>query len=346
MLARYLLEDVELHGTVAPRGSKLLLVPRLGQPRRAGLLRPRRLRHRPRQGRARADPVSFGGGRHFCLGAYLARLEARIALTRARRAGPLGRGRPRRPASGCTPSTCAASPPCRPGWRCADGARSSPTPTAAPPSSPAPRPASAPRRRSALAAAGYPVALGARRIDRLEEVAAQIRADGGEAVVHPLDLTDDDSVEAFAEAVAADLGDIEVVVSQRRRGRARARSPRSTPSGSPASSTSTWSARTGSCGRSCPAMVERRRGDIVFVSSDVGGAGRGPSWRRTSPASGASRAWSHALQMELEGTGVRASDRAARPDLERDGQRLGRRRRRRSCSTSGCGGASPGTRTS
>ena len=64
-----------------------------------------------------------------------------------------------------------------------------------------------------LGRAGFPVALGARRTDRLEEVAAHIRADGGEAVVHPLDLTDDDSVAAFANAVQQYLGDIEVVVS-------------------------------------------------------------------------------------------------------------------------------------
>ena len=50
----YLLEDVELHGTIAPAGSKLAARARLGQPRRPGLHRPRPLRPRPRQGRARA----------------------------------------------------------------------------------------------------------------------------------------------------------------------------------------------------------------------------------------------------------------------------------------------------
>ena len=33
-----------------------------------------------------------------------------------------------------------------------------------------------------LAAAGHPVVVGARRVDRLEELAAKIAADGGEAV--------------------------------------------------------------------------------------------------------------------------------------------------------------------
>ncbi|MER6942345.1 SDR family NAD(P)-dependent oxidoreductase, partial [Nocardioides sp. NPDC000441] len=65
----------------------------------------------------------------------------------------------------------------------------------------------------ALATAGLPVALGARRLDRVEEIAAAIRADGGEAVAHPLDVTSDESVAEFAAKAVADLGEIEVVVS-------------------------------------------------------------------------------------------------------------------------------------
>src|SRR4051812_8374542 len=64
-----------------------------------------------------------------------------------------------------------------------------------------------------LAAAGYPVALGARRVEKCEEVVAQIRAEGGESVAHPLDVTDEASVEAFAKAVEKDLGEVEVLVS-------------------------------------------------------------------------------------------------------------------------------------
>ncbi len=80
LLARYLLRDVELHGVVAPQGSKLLLC--LGSANRD-----ERVFSRPtdydifRDGDELAQILSFGGGRHFCLGANLARLEARIALT-------------------------------------------------------------------------------------------------------------------------------------------------------------------------------------------------------------------------------------------------------------------------
>jgi cytochrome P450 len=79
LLARYLLRDVELHGRVAPKGSKLLLC--LGSANRD-----ERVFSRPdeydifRDKDELAQILSFGGGRHFCLGANLARLEARIAL--------------------------------------------------------------------------------------------------------------------------------------------------------------------------------------------------------------------------------------------------------------------------
>ena len=49
-----------------------------------------------------------------------------------------------------------------------------------------------------LAARGFPVALGARRLDKCEELAGQIRADGGEAVALSLDVTSSDSVREFA----------------------------------------------------------------------------------------------------------------------------------------------------
>ncbi len=80
LLARYLLRDVELHGVVAPQGSKLLLC--LGAANRDD-----RVFSRPddydvfRDKDELAQILSFGGGRHFCLGANLARLETRIALT-------------------------------------------------------------------------------------------------------------------------------------------------------------------------------------------------------------------------------------------------------------------------
>lgn len=51
-----------------------------------------------------------------------------------------------------------------------------------------------------LAEAGFRVVLGARRVDRLEAVAEEIRAAGGEAAVYRVDVTSDEEVDALAAA--------------------------------------------------------------------------------------------------------------------------------------------------
>jgi cytochrome P450 len=79
MLARYVAEDVELHGQTVPAGSKLLVL--LGSANRDERVftAPDDFDiHRPADELGRI--MSFGVGRHFCLGANLARLEARVVL--------------------------------------------------------------------------------------------------------------------------------------------------------------------------------------------------------------------------------------------------------------------------
>ena len=76
MLARLTTTDVTLHGTTIPAGDRVLIL--------AGSAN-RDERHFPDPDRFDLDRdtsgiASFGVGRHFCLGASLARLEARIVL--------------------------------------------------------------------------------------------------------------------------------------------------------------------------------------------------------------------------------------------------------------------------
>jgi NADP-dependent 3-hydroxy acid dehydrogenase YdfG len=52
-----------------------------------------------------------------------------------------------------------------------------------------------------LAEAGYEVVLAARRVDRVEALAARIGADGGRARAHQLDVTDRPSVDALADSL-------------------------------------------------------------------------------------------------------------------------------------------------
>ncbi|MDF1604136.1 SDR family oxidoreductase [Nocardioides sp. YIM 152315] len=156
-----------------------------------------------------------------------------------------------------------------------------------------------------LAAAGFPVALGARRTDRCEDVAGRVREAGGEAVVHALDLTDPSSVETFAEKVTAELGDVEVVVSN-----AGAVGPGTIHEVDTERFARELDLNIVGAHRLVrafvPAMVERRRGDLVFVSSDVAVRPR-PFMSSYAAGKCGLEGLAHAMQMELEGTGVRAS---------------------------------------
>lgn len=78
MLARLALVDIELHDRLIPAGDRVVLL--VGSANRD----PRAFADPDRYDLDRAEPLpqlaSFGFGRHFCLGASLARLEARVAL--------------------------------------------------------------------------------------------------------------------------------------------------------------------------------------------------------------------------------------------------------------------------
>ena len=50
---------------------------------------------------------------------------------------------------------------------------------------------------AALGQAGYRVALGARRVERLEEVAQTVESAGGSAFAHALDVTESSSQDSF-----------------------------------------------------------------------------------------------------------------------------------------------------
>lgn len=155
----------------------------------------------------------------------------------------------------------------------------------------------------ALAAAGHPVVLGARRLDRLEEAAAKIRADGGEAVARALDLADNGSIDVFATAAEADLGPIEVIVSN-----AGEVLPASALDIAPDDFARQVQVNLVGAHRLVhalgPGMVERQRGDIVFVTSDVLRLPR-PYMAAYVTSKHALEGLARAMQMELEGTGVR-----------------------------------------
>jgi NADP-dependent 3-hydroxy acid dehydrogenase YdfG len=156
-----------------------------------------------------------------------------------------------------------------------------------------------------LAHRGFPVAVGARRVDKLAELVEKIRADAGEAVAFGLDITDPESVKSFVAQAVDELGEIEVLVSG---------AGDMVPGRVHEISTDTFleQVQIHLVGANrlatavLPDMVARRRGDVIFVGSDVALVQR-PHMGAYGAAKAGLVAMVKNLQMELEGTGVRAS---------------------------------------
>lgn len=156
-----------------------------------------------------------------------------------------------------------------------------------------------------LAAHGFPVALGARRVEKCQEIVDSIRANGGEALALPLDVTDADSVKGFVHQATEQLGSIEVLITgagDTYFGRLHEIDTETFESqiqihliGANRLATAVL-----------PGMLERQRGDLVFVGSDVALRQR-PHMGAYGAAKAGLLAMVTNLQMELEGTGVRAS---------------------------------------
>lgn len=153
----------------------------------------------------------------------------------------------------------------------------------------------------ALAAAGFPVVLGARRVARCEAIAAEIRAAGGEATAVPLDVQDPVSIKDFAAAA----GEVDVLVSSA--GDVvlhRAHNVEPTEFSAALDLNLVGAQRLVS--QFVPSMVGRHRGDVVFITSDAVRLPR-PLMSAYVAAKWGLEGVARTLQMELEGTGVRAS---------------------------------------
>lgn len=155
----------------------------------------------------------------------------------------------------------------------------------------------------ALAAAGHPVALGARRLDRCEQTVEEIRVSGGEAIALPLDLVDDASVAAFVKGAVDALGPLDVVVSN-----AGDVQPATAVDADPASFLAQLQVNLLGAQRlvhhAVPAMVDRQTGDVVFVTSEVARYPRPHTAAYVTSKAGL-EGFAEVMGMELEGSGVR-----------------------------------------
>jgi NAD(P)-dependent dehydrogenase (short-subunit alcohol dehydrogenase family) len=152
---------------------------------------------------------------------------------------------------------------------------------------------------------GWRVAVGGRRLERLEAVARQVEEAGGKAVAFGCDVAEPAEIHAFFEAAETQLGPVEVAVANaggsvplllheisvldlERELRTNLLHP-------------LVLAR-----RAVPSMRERGRGDLVFISSESAVRPRPFQVGYTAAKKGIEGA-AQALRMELEGTGVRAT---------------------------------------
>ncbi|WP_436903134.1 SDR family oxidoreductase [Halovenus halobia] len=65
----------------------------------------------------------------------------------------------------------------------------------------------------ALAADGARVVLAARRVEELEALADRIESDGGEALVVPTDVTEEEDIDALVEETTDEYGQIDILVN-------------------------------------------------------------------------------------------------------------------------------------
>lgn len=157
-----------------------------------------------------------------------------------------------------------------------------------------------------LAEAGFTVALGARRTQRLDTVVAGIHTAGGEAFGHVIDLCDGDSVDAFFHAVETELGPADVLVNNA--GICRPALFEEGDSGDLEVEVATNVLGPARLTRHVVRSLRSRRapGDLVFISSENAVVPRTFQVGYTLTKMGI-EGLAAVLRMELEGTGIRST---------------------------------------
>lgn len=165
---------------------------------------------------------------------------------------------------------------------------------------------------------GWRIALGARRVDRLDEAAAAVREAGGDAFVQPLDVTSGDSIQAFVTAAEATLGPLEVLVNNA--GMATPGWLHEIPADAIEREVATNLLGPLLTSRLAIASLRAsgRRGHLVFITSDATRHARPRMAAYTATKAGL-EALAHCLSMECEGSGIRVTTVRVGPTLSEFG---------------------------
>jgi len=153
-----------------------------------------------------------------------------------------------------------------------------------------------------LAQEGYAVGLAARRAERLQEVAGDIRDYGGAAAALPCDVSDPASVRAAVETCRGDLGPIDLLVANAGIG------ARTAPDELTARQVETVMAvnffgAIHAVEAVLPEMLRRRSGHLVAVSSMAGFGGL-PERASYAASKAALSTFFESLRLDLRGSGI------------------------------------------
>ena len=156
----------------------------------------------------------------------------------------------------------------------------------------------------AFALRGHPVTLGARRLERCEAAAAELREAGCQATAAYLDVADVASVEQFVTEAQSANGPIEIAIANA--GVVEPITAHAEPAKFAAQINTNLMGVQSLIWSTLPGMLERKRGDVVIVSSDSAVRPRTFMGGYAAAKAGA-EAFAAVLRSELEGTGVRCS---------------------------------------
>jgi NADP-dependent 3-hydroxy acid dehydrogenase YdfG len=158
----------------------------------------------------------------------------------------------------------------------------------------------------ALGGLGWTVGLGARRVALLDETAKSVVDVGGTALVHPLDVTDPASIDAFCAYVGTHAGPIEVLVNNAGTALPGAIHEMSDKDHRRIVETNLLGPILLTRRIVARLRTDARRGDVVFISSDSTVQKRPHLATYVSTKAGL-EAFAQTLALESEGVGVRAS---------------------------------------
>jgi NAD(P)-dependent dehydrogenase (short-subunit alcohol dehydrogenase family) len=161
---------------------------------------------------------------------------------------------------------------------------------------------------------GWHVALGARRLDRLEETASEVAAAGGHGLALSLDVQDEDSIGAFFAGAEAALGPVDVLVNNA--GVATPGWLHELPAAALRRDVLTNLLGPLLLSRLAVGSLRARdaAGDLVFITSDATRHPR-PRMAPYTAAKAGIEAFAQSLALELEGTGIRTTTVRVGPTL-------------------------------